>query len=183
MPKAWRWNGGRVKLIDGTTVSMSDTAENQGDFPQNSEQKPGLGFPVARISGRISLVSGAVIRHAGAACEGKGSGERTLLRGLLPLFASGDVLLADALLTTWWIIADAHAAGVDVVMPQHARRITDFSPPTGPLGSCRDMATPQTAGLDDPRHLQSYPVELSMCEVDGRVLVNHVARPTRRLSV
>jgi hypothetical protein len=32
-----------------------------------------------------------------AACEGKGSGEQTLLRGLLPLLASGGVLLADAL--------------------------------------------------------------------------------------
>jgi hypothetical protein len=181
MPKAWRWHGRRVELFDGTTVSMPDTAENQGDFPQNSEQKPGLGFPLARIGGLISLASGAVIGHAVAACEGKGSGEQTLLRGLLPLLATGDVLLADALLTTWWIIADAQAAGVDVVMPQHARRITDFS--TGrSLGHKDHVVTwprptrPDWMTLDT---WQRYPVELSMreCEVDGRVLVTTLLDP------
>lgn len=64
---------------------MPDTPENQGAFPQNSEQKPGLGFPFARIGGVISLASGAVLGHAVAACKGKGTGEQTLLRDLLPL--------------------------------------------------------------------------------------------------
>jgi len=73
------------KLSGGTTVSMPDTPENQGAFPQNSEQKPGLGFPFARIGGVISLASGAVLGHAVAACKGKGTGEQTLLRDLLPL--------------------------------------------------------------------------------------------------
>jgi len=36
MPKAWCWRGRRLKLFDGTTVSMPDTAENQADFPQSS---------------------------------------------------------------------------------------------------------------------------------------------------
>jgi hypothetical protein len=64
MPKAWCWRGRHVKLFDGTTVSMPDTPENQRAFPQSSEQKPGLGFPVARIGGLISLASGAVLAHA-----------------------------------------------------------------------------------------------------------------------
>lgn len=175
MPKAWRWHGRWVKLFDGTTVSMPDTAENQKDFPQNSEQKPGLGFPLARIGGLISLASGAVIGHAVAACKGKGSGEQTLLRGLLPRLVSGDVLLADALLTTWWIIADAQAAGIDVVMPQHARRITDFS--TGRLLGHKDHVVawprPKRPNWMSLETWQSYPAELPVreCEVDGRVLV------------
>src|SRR3989338_1512995 len=48
-PAAWRWRNREVKLIDGTTVSMPDTEANQASFPQHREQKPGLGFPVARL--------------------------------------------------------------------------------------------------------------------------------------
>jgi hypothetical protein len=43
MPQAWRWYGRHVKLFDGTTVSMPDSAQNQAAFPQNPEQKPGIG--------------------------------------------------------------------------------------------------------------------------------------------
>ena len=40
--------GGRpVKLVDGATVSMPDTAANQPAYPQSGSQQPGLGFPTA----------------------------------------------------------------------------------------------------------------------------------------
>ena len=48
-PSAWRWRNRPVKLFDGTTVSMPDTPSNQQTYPQSGEQKPGLGFPLARI--------------------------------------------------------------------------------------------------------------------------------------
>lgn len=51
LPKDWHWRQRRVVLFDGTTVSMPDTPENQHDFPQSPEQKPGLGFPIARLGG------------------------------------------------------------------------------------------------------------------------------------
>jgi hypothetical protein len=59
-PQAWHWRGRTVKLFDGATVSMPDTPSNQQAFPQSREQKPGLGFPVARISALIGLASGDV---------------------------------------------------------------------------------------------------------------------------
>jgi hypothetical protein len=37
-----QWCGHRVRVYDGTTVLMSDTAANQIDYPQHSNQKPGL---------------------------------------------------------------------------------------------------------------------------------------------
>ena len=43
-----RWFGYNVVLVDGLTVQMPDTPENQAVFPQPSSQKPGLGFPMAR---------------------------------------------------------------------------------------------------------------------------------------
>src|SRR5438067_7155110 len=45
---AWRWQGRKVKVADGTTVSMPDTAANQRAYPQPDAQEPGLGFPIAR---------------------------------------------------------------------------------------------------------------------------------------
>lgn len=43
------WCGRRVKIVDGSTVSMPDTPANQARFPQQRAQKPGLGFPIARL--------------------------------------------------------------------------------------------------------------------------------------
>jgi hypothetical protein len=60
-PSAWRWQGRPVKLFDGTTVSMPDTPSNQQAYPQSHEQKPGLGFPIARIGALIGLSSGAIL--------------------------------------------------------------------------------------------------------------------------
>ena len=59
-PEHWRWRGRELKLADGTTVSMPDTAANQRRYPQNREQLPGLGFPLARVVGIVSLTSGAL---------------------------------------------------------------------------------------------------------------------------
>ncbi|WP_339134275.1 MAG: hypothetical protein WGN25_14955 [Candidatus Electrothrix sp. GW3-4] len=47
--EAWKWKGRSVKLVDGTTISMPDTPENQDAFPQVSGQKKGLGFPIVRL--------------------------------------------------------------------------------------------------------------------------------------
>ena len=44
-----RLNNRRVIVVDGTGVSMPDTAENQEVWPQSATQKPGCGFPRARL--------------------------------------------------------------------------------------------------------------------------------------
>jgi len=175
LPKSWRWRGRRLVLFDGTTVSMPDTLASQCAFPQSAEQQPGLGFPVARLSGLIGLASGAVLGHAVSACEGKGSGEQTMLRELIPLLQAGDVLLADALLATWWIIADVTARGADVLMFQHGRRVTDFS--VGETLGVRDHLVewprPKRPAWMNCADYESYPATLKLreAEVDNRVLV------------
>lgn len=40
----WKWRGREVKLVDGTTVSMPDTADNQKHFPRTKGQKKGSVF-------------------------------------------------------------------------------------------------------------------------------------------
>ena len=40
----WKWRGREVKLVDGTTVSMPDTADNHANFPRSKGQKRGCVF-------------------------------------------------------------------------------------------------------------------------------------------
>jgi hypothetical protein len=42
--RQWKWRGREIKLVDGTTVSMPDTADNQKHFPRTKGQKKGCVF-------------------------------------------------------------------------------------------------------------------------------------------
>lgn len=125
-PALWRWRGREVKLIDGTTVSMPDTQANQSAFPQGSQQKPGLGFPIARIVGIISLGCGAVLEWVMGPCEGKKSGETSMLRTMGAALNTGDIVLADRYYAGYFTLARLLSLGVDVVTRQHQLRHTDF---------------------------------------------------------
>ena len=57
------WHGHRVVVTDGTGVSMPDTVPNQEQWPQQCHQKPGCGFPSARITACFSLHTGALLSH------------------------------------------------------------------------------------------------------------------------
>lgn len=124
--KLWGWRGRSVKIFDATTVSMPDTVSNQQAWPQSRTQAKGLGFPMARIGALISLASGCVLDYAVSALSGKGSGEQALLRQVSSSLASKDLLLADALHSTWWTLQMLGAIGVDAVMPNDGRRKVDF---------------------------------------------------------
>jgi len=40
----WLWRGRHVKMVDGSTITMPDTAENQKAYPQPNTQKKDLVF-------------------------------------------------------------------------------------------------------------------------------------------
>ncbi len=122
----WRWRGRRVKLADGTGISMPDTQASQARFPQPSTQAEGVGFPLARLVGIICLSAGAVLEAAIGPHAGKGHSELDLFRSLMPALLAGDVLLADALYCNCFLVAMLQAAGVDGLFEQHGARITDF---------------------------------------------------------
>ncbi len=93
VPVEWRWQGRPVRLIDGTTITMPDTLENQTAYPQLNGQKPGLGSPICRIVGIICLSSGALLNAAIGPCKGKGSSEQDLLRTIQASFNGGELVL------------------------------------------------------------------------------------------
>ena len=124
----WRWQGRRTLLVDGTTVTMPDTPANQAAFPQQGGQLPGLGFPICRIVGITCLASGALLNAAVGRFQGKGTGERGLLRELEDTFQAGDVVLGDAFYPTYFFIAAMQRKHVDLLMEQDGgrRRSTDY---------------------------------------------------------
>lgn len=123
---AWRWQGRAVKLVDGTTVTMPDTVDNQWRYPQPHTQEPGLGFPVARVVALLCLGTGAVLDTALGPQAGKKGSEHALFHTLLPAITAGDILLADRYYCSYAMIALLQARGADVVFQQHQRRHTDF---------------------------------------------------------
>jgi Transposase DDE domain len=123
----WLWRGRRVYLFDGTTVSMPDTPANQAEYPQVYNQKPGLGFPLARVGALISLACGAVVNLGFCRYAGKGQGEVSLLRRMWGLLTAGDVILADRLTANWATIHMLQARGVELVSRLNkAKRTADF---------------------------------------------------------
>jgi hypothetical protein len=122
----WLWQGRRVYTYDGSTVTMPDTPENQGDYPQNVAQKPGLGFPIARIAAVFSLSCGAIIDFGICRYAGKGQSELGMLRTLMNIFQSGDVLLADRYMCAWRELFMLKRRGVDCVCRLNVNRKADF---------------------------------------------------------
>ena len=171
-PAAWRWKGRRVKVVDGTTVSMPDTAENQAAYPQQTAQAPGLGFPIARLVVVFSLACGTVIDAALGRYQGKQAGETALLRGLDAALEPGDVLLGDRCYGGWFDLALLQDRGVDAVVRLHQQRRCDFrrGRRLGPNDHVVEWAKPaqRPAWLDEATYAR-LPERLVVREVRVRV--------------
>ncbi|MDM8006846.1 MAG: IS4 family transposase, partial [Phycisphaerae bacterium] len=124
--ESWLWLGRRVRVVDGSTITMPDTPANQGAYPQQENQKPGCGFPMARILVIFSLAVGTVLDAAIGRYQGKQTGENSLFRALHEVLSEGDVALADRYFSGWFDIALPLARGIDVVVRKHQARETDF---------------------------------------------------------
>jgi hypothetical protein len=125
-PPQWRWEGRTIKVVDGSTVSMPDTDENQAAYPQSPSQQPGLGFPIARLVVLFSLAVGTVLDAALGRYQGKGTGETALFRTLHENLQKGDILLADRYYGSYWELAGVRQRGADLLTRLHQRRRADF---------------------------------------------------------
>jgi hypothetical protein len=129
LPASWHWLGRKVKLIDGTTLTMPDTPENQAVYPQQKGQAEGIGFPICRVVAVICLSGGGIIDSKIAAYRGKGTGENTSFRQLLGSFEEGDIVLGDAIYAGYFSLAELVHRGIDGVFEQNGSRkkSTDFT--------------------------------------------------------
>ena len=117
------WNGFGVRVLDGTAVSMPDTAKNQRAYPQSAEQKPGCGFPFMKIVGIFSLSTGVLLDYARG---NKHQHELKLLHGLLEFFKKGDLVLADRGFSCYTLLALLWRKGVPALMRLHHARSADL---------------------------------------------------------
>jgi hypothetical protein len=122
----WLWKGREVVIVDGTTVSMPDTAENQQVFPQQRGQAPGLGSPIARVVGLISLATGVLLDLAIGPYKGKRTGEPALFRAPLDRLKPGEIVLGDRAFASYFGIWQLVERSVDGLFRLHQSRRCDF---------------------------------------------------------
>jgi hypothetical protein len=113
MPETGMLNNRRVNVADGTGISMPDTPQNQAVWPQLSSQKPGCGFPTARICACFSLESGALLSYA---IGNKKNNELPLFRRQWHIFKQGDIFLGDKGFCSYFDVANLGKRGVDSVI-------------------------------------------------------------------
>jgi hypothetical protein len=118
--------GYNVVLVDGFTVPMPDTPENQAVFPQPSHQKPGLGFPMIRLVALTSFAAGSIINYNLGPYQGQQTGELSLFSQLINCLSLGDLLMADRYYGTVAVIALSQAKKIPVLFQVHASKKVDF---------------------------------------------------------
>jgi Transposase DDE domain len=167
----WLWKGRRVKMADGTTVSMPDTPANQAAYPQPGSQQPGLGFPLARLVVVFCLACGAVLDAALGRYQGKQAGENSLLRTLAAIMEAGDVLLGDRYFGGWFDVALWRQRCVDVVARLHQLRRCDLrrGRRLGPHEHVVSWPKPRRPDWMDEATYAALPEGLELREVRVRV--------------
>jgi len=172
----WKWNGRSVFILDGSSVSMPDTAENQAMYPQPPQQADGLGFPLARIAVLLSLATGACHDLAIAPYEGKGTGETSLFRRMYDTLKPGDVVLADALFDDYFIACELYNRGVDLVAHAQYERTGSWTAESSPDGDLLVWQRPNKPRGMTGEQYRSYPKHLLMRQVtvDARDKNNRV---------
>ena len=165
LPGEWTWHGRSVFIADGSHVSMPDTEANQARYPQPEVQKPGLGFPLARLMVLLSLASGACLDLAMAPYAGKGTGETTLLRQLYSSLHHGDVLVADALFDNYFLVWELRQRGIELVARVQAERVGTRIVEGQPDGDVILWRRPNKPRGMTGEQYRRYPKELRMRQV------------------
>lgn len=109
----------RVIVVDGTGLSMPDTLENQAVWPQSATQKPGCGFPSARVCPCFSLESGSLLSYA---VGNKKNHELPLFRKQWKTFRAGDIFLGDKGFCSYFDMVKLKEQDVDSVITLARRK-------------------------------------------------------------
>jgi hypothetical protein len=116
-----RWKDRRVVVVDGTGLSMPDTAENQAVWPQTRGQKPGCSFPQASVCACFCLHTGALLSHR---VGSRKNHELPLLREQHDQFRPGDIFLGDKGFCSYFDVDQFLKLEVDSVISLGVRKPT-----------------------------------------------------------
>lgn len=112
--------GRAVKMLDGSTLTLPDTARNQAEYPQSKSQKPGCGFPLLNLLA-VWDARGATI--ADVELGNQQHSELRLLHQLTPRLTPKDIVVYDRALGHYVGCALLPARGIDLISRVHTRRI------------------------------------------------------------
>jgi hypothetical protein len=113
-----RWHGHRTFFVDGSGCSMPDTPALQAAFGQPTVQRPGCGFPVARLLGLFHAGTGLLLKLVVAPLV---THDLAHVQAVHPSLREGDVLVADRGLCSYAHLALLVQAGVHAVLRVGAR--------------------------------------------------------------
>lgn len=113
------WHGMTLKAIDGSSVKLTDTNQNQLKFPQPSVQKRGCGFPVMSVAGLINLshggweamTTGPVYEH-----------DLAMARRMLTHIHADDLILGDRMYCSYRFFAEVRERGAHLLTRLHQAR-------------------------------------------------------------
>ncbi|MET3870572.1 IS4 family transposase [Puniceicoccus vermicola] len=116
--------GGRTLFVDGTGFQLCDTHENQLEYPQPTNQKPGCGFPVMQQVALIDAHSGAVVDSIDSTWRQHEGGMFQI--GPLESVRPDDTLVADTAYCSFWNFALIRSRRAHGIMELHQARKRKF---------------------------------------------------------
>ena len=119
------WRGHRTWLVDGSSFSMPDTPDLQNRFGQSGAQRPGCGFPVAKILALFHAGTGLLMDIVATPLR---SHDMASVAVVHPSLMSGDVLVADRGFCSFAHLALLVRGRIHAVFRIHQRQIVDFTP-------------------------------------------------------
>jgi hypothetical protein len=117
--------GRRTWLVDGTGVSMPDAPALQRAYGQPAAQRPGCGFPVAKVLALFDSATG-MLRALHTAPLGAHDLSQVPL--IHPEMRSGDILIGDRAYGSFAHLAVLAGRGLHGLFRMHQKRVVDFAP-------------------------------------------------------
>jgi DDE family transposase len=118
------WRGHRTFHVDGSSFSMSDTAELRQVFGQPTGQAPGCGFPTAHLLVLFSATTGLLMDAFASPLR---TGDVSQAGEYLAHLDPGDILIGDDSFSGYAHFALLLQANLHGLFPNHHRRIIDFT--------------------------------------------------------
>ena len=114
------WNGHRVKVVDGTGLTMPDTPKNQAEWPQSKSQAEGCGFPLMNLCGVFCLMTGTILDWG---IGSKHESELTIWGRMWKNLSKGDLIVGDQAFCAYGMICLNKLRGIDhlVRMKNHTK--------------------------------------------------------------
>lgn len=109
-----------IKIVDGSSARLADTAANQKVYPQNSAQPEGCGWPLLYFVVVMALETGAIID---AELGSQHEHERCRFLKLWPRLRTGDILVADGGYDSFVNFAGLRQRGIDLIAAPGSRYI------------------------------------------------------------